>query len=196
MRIAVNIDKGDERYNEMMGYINKATDNNLVIVARGSKNKKDDRIKPISTRNGIHFYIANVVDDVLVFRSEYTAEDIEKAKENTIRRTRFGGLMSIMFGSGVELRDFELDGPMNVITSEDRTNGSGILYCAEFMAKVKEKLGDGYILPSSIHELIFIPADFSDDIESLRQMVTEINAGVVEEQDFLADDAWRISSWM
>lgn len=196
MRITVNVDKGDERYNKMMGYVDQATDSNLVIVARGSKNRKDDRIKPISTRNGIYFYIANDVDGALVYPSVYTAEDIEKAKENTIRRTRFGGVMSIMFGSGVELRDFELDGPMNVITSEDKTNGAGILYCAEFMAKVKEKLGDGYILPSSIHELIFVPADFSDDIESLRQMVTEINAGVVEEQDFLADDAWRISSWM
>lgn len=196
MRITVNVGKGDERYSEMMGYVDQATDNNLVIVARGDKNKKDDRIKPISTRNGIYFYIANVVKGALVYPATYTAEDIEKAKENTIRRTRFGGMMSIMFGSGVELSDFELDGPMNVITSEDNANGAGILYCAEFMAKVKEKLGDGCILPSSIHELIFVPADFSDDIESLRHMVTEINAGVVEEQEFLADDAWRISDWM
>ena len=105
-------------------------------------------------------------------------------------------MMSIMFGYGVELSDFKLDGPMNVITSENNTNGAGILYCAEFMAKVKEKLGDGYILPSSIHELIFVPASFSDDLELLRKMVTEINAGVVDEQDFLADDAWRITDWM
>lgn len=88
MRITVNVDKGDERYSEMMGYVDQATDNNLVIVARGNKNRKDDRIKPISTRNGIYFYIANVVDGALVFRGEYTTEDIEKAKENTIRRTR------------------------------------------------------------------------------------------------------------
>lgn len=196
MRITVNVDKGDERYSEMMGILGQATDNNLVIVARGDKNRKDDRIKPISTRNGIYFYIANVVNNAVVFPGKYTAEDIEKAKENTIRRTRFGGMMSIMFGSGVELSDFELDGPMNVITSEDKMNGAGILYCAEFMAKVKEKLGDGYILPSSIHELIFVPADLTDDIESLRQMVTEINAGVVEEKDYLADNAWRISEWM
>ena len=139
MRITVNVDKGDERYSEMMGYVDQATDNNLVIVARGYKNRKDDCIKPISTRNGIYFYIANIVDGAIVFRSEYTAEDIEKAKENTIRRTRFGGMMSIMFGYGVELSDFKLDGPMNVITSENNTNGAGILYCAEFMAKVKEK---------------------------------------------------------
>ena len=196
MRITVNVDNGDERYSEMRGIVGQATDNNLVIVARGDKNRKDDRIKPISTRNGIYFYIANVVNNAVVFPGKYTAEDIEKAKENTIRRTRFGGMMSIMFGSGVELSDFELDGPMNVITSEDKMNGAGILYCAEFMAKVKEKLGDGYILPSSIHELIFVPADLTDDIESLRQMVTEINAGVVEEKDYLADNAWRISEWM
>lgn len=191
----VNVDKGNERYSEMMNYVSQMNEDNLIIVAKGEKNKKDG-IKPISTRNGIYFYIANVVDGALVFPGAYTAEDIEKAKENTIRRTRFGGMMSILFGSGVELRDFELDGPMNVITSEDKANAAGILYCAEFMAKVKEKLGDGYILPSSIHELIFVPADFSDDIESLRQMVTEINAGVVIEADFLANDVWRISSWM
>lgn len=197
MRITVNVDKGDDRYSEMMGYVDQATDNNLVIVARGDKNKKDDRIKPISTRNGIYFYIANVVDGALVFRGEYTAEDIEKARENTVRRARFGGMMSILFGSGVELRDFKLDGPMNVITTSGEANGAGILLCTDYLRQIFNKIGDYYILPSSIHEVIVVPKEsWPGEATELSKMVREINAGYVDDEDVLADECFEYSDWI
>ena len=48
---------------------------------------------------------------------------------------------------------------------------------------------DFYILPSSVHEMILIPL-FTDDMESLSQMVKEVNATQLKPEDVLSDHAY------
>jgi hypothetical protein len=59
---------------------------------------------------------------------------------------------------------------------------------------MERKIGLYYILPSSIHELIFVPTyvGTKDDIE---MMVREINATEVSEDDYLANDVFEIGEW-
>ena len=51
---------------------------------------------------------------------------------------------------------------------------------------------NGYVvLPSSIHEVIIVPKDNETNVEELNEMVRQINAGVVAEEDKLSDDIYE-----
>lgn len=78
-------------------------------------------------------------------------------------------------------------------------NGRGGVYGAGAMAvpclmeQVREKIGNFYILPSSVHEIICIPESLGmDDIDELRYMVKTVNSTEVEPQDRLSDDVYYV----
>ena len=60
-------------------------------------------------------------------------------------------------------------------------------YFLELAGMIK---GDLYIMPSSIHEVIAIPAVGSDPDE-LRRIVTEVNMDVVPEDEVLGESVYR-----
>ena len=53
--------------------------------------------------------------------------------------------------------------------------------------------GDFYILPSSTHEVLFVPASVGMDVEYLRQMVHDVNEAEVSEQEFLSNNVYYYS---
>ena len=53
-----------------------------------------------------------------------------------------------------------------------------------------QQKGDFYILPSSIHEAIFIPASENVDAEELKTMVREVNETQVPKEDFLSNEVY------
>ncbi len=64
------------------------------------------------------------------------------------------------------------------------------------MDRFRERLGeDFWILPSSIHEVILIPASRTAERDKMRQMVQEINATQVPPQEVLADDVYLYSEF-
>ena len=58
----------------------------------------------------------------------------------------------------------------------------------EKLAQLKET--DLYILPSSVHEVILLPALDCWDVDELRQMVKSVNAGSVDKMDWLSDEVY------
>ena len=192
----MNLTEKDPMYNELVNEVNNATDDVLVIVARSYKNRKDSRIKPIAVKNGIYFYVAYDLDGKIAFLGNVTPEQIYKAKANMMRRVRLGSMMSLLFSEGETLENFKFSGdPMNVATLDCKMYGGGLLYCEEFLKAMEQKIGTYYILPSSIHELIFVPADMwtKDDLET---MVREVNASEVSEDDYLADNVFEMDEWI
>lgn len=190
----MNLTENDPMYNELVNEVSNATDDALVIVARSYKNRKDSRVKPIAVKNGIYFYVAYDLDGKTAFLGNVTPEQIYKAKANMIRRVRLGS-MSLLFSEGETLENFKFSGnPMNVATLDCRMYGGGLLICEEFLKAMEQKIGRYYILPSSIHELIFVPADMvtKDDLET---MVREVNASEVSEDDYLADNVFEMDEW-
>lgn len=78
--------------------------------------------------------------------------------------------------------------PMYVISNEFRTNGAACLLNTEALMDFSEEIEDDfYVLPSSIHELIFIPKKFCENVETLREMVVNVNGTEVEEKEVLSD---------
>lgn len=191
----MNLEEGTEMYNEVMNDLDRATDNDLVIVARSFKNRKDDLIKPIEIKNGIYFYLAYDLNGKAAYISNFSQEEIYKAKTNMIRRARLGSMMSLFSSGGSTIDEYESKEPINVATLDKRMYGAGLLICEEFLRVMKNKIGDYYILPSSIHEIIFTPTDILS-LEDATQMVIEVNSECVSDDEFLADRAFTMNEWV
>lgn len=81
--------------------------------------------------------------------------------------------------------------PMYVATNVFKMNGACILLYDGVLKKFAEKIGgDFYILPSSVHEVIFVPANGDIDARYLIQLVREVNATQVAPDEVLSDNVY------
>ena len=77
---------------------------------------------------------------------------------------------------------------MYVVSNSSRTLGASAILYEGILKKIEEQAGEKfYILPSSIHELIIIPADYGIDREHLELMVKEINETEVDREERLSN---------
>jgi len=87
------------------------------------------------------------------------------------------------------------ESPMWVATVEGGVNGASVVQIPEFMDQAAEKLGgDFFVLPSSIHECLFIRDDGEFERGQLEAMVQGVNATEVSEADFLSDSVYHYDS--
>ena len=85
---------------------------------------------------------------------------------------------------------------MYVLTDKDRNcMGSSALFLKDKIKKFSDKCDcDVIILPSSIHELILLNANLPDvDVSHLKDIVKEVNATQVSEEEFLSDNVYYYS---
>ena len=76
---------------------------------------------------------------------------------------------------------------MYVLTTERREQGASVIMDEEIRKKVGHFLKeDYYVLPSSIHEVMILPADFGN-VRDLNAIVHEINENSVDIRDRLSD---------
>lgn len=81
---------------------------------------------------------------------------------------------------------------MFVLSNEQKLNGAAALLDDNMMDQIAEKVGgDFYILPSSIHEVLIVPADAGMDLKELEAMVQEVNETQVAPQDRLSDHVYQ-----
>lgn len=84
--------------------------------------------------------------------------------------------------------------PMYVATNIQKWLGAGVMLYDNLLRTFAEHIGgDFYILPSSTHEVLFVPAYVGFDVEDLKQMVQEVNATEVSEQEFLSNNIYYYS---
>lgn len=77
-----------------------------------------------------------------------------------------------------------------IISNANGINGSSSILYPEELKKLADKVGDDlFILPSSIHETIAIPAEGADPVE-LSEMVTEINKSSVSVEERLSNQVY------
>lgn len=81
--------------------------------------------------------------------------------------------------------------PMFVLTNQQKLQGAVCMLYPDVIKAFAEKIDcDLYILPSSIHEVILVPALKKNSKEKLLEIVTEINATQVESSEVLADSVY------
>ena len=82
---------------------------------------------------------------------------------------------------------------MWIITNENRYNGAVSMLYEENLHELAEKLGDDlFILPSSIHEVIAVPAGMAEGNPAyLAEMVHDVNMGEVELEERLSNSVYH-----
>lgn len=147
----------------------------------------------------------NLVDNDLAKKEGLTENDLYNAANKNTKEL-FPVLVKNMneFISEIMFGDSELSGEMEeefkevmmetqdersmyVITNESKLFGAASMLYEETLYELAEKIGsDLYILPSSIHEVIAVSADFGSPDE-LAEMVYEINMDQVDINDRLSN---------
>lgn len=81
--------------------------------------------------------------------------------------------------------------PMYVLSNIQRMNGASCILYEDILGEFAKEIEDSfYILPSSVHELILVPAGCARRAEELREMVEEINVTQVGEEEVLSDSVY------
>ena len=88
----------------------------------------------------------------------------------------------------------EMSFPMLVLTNRYRLNGATCILYADILKNIaNERDCDFYILPSSIHEVILVPAYDFVSCNELMETVKSVNKTVVSENEVLSDHVYYFS---
>ena len=86
------------------------------------------------------------------------------------------------------------DFPMYVLSNITKMNGSGCILYEDLLSDIAKKIDcDFYILPSSVHEVLLIPAESASSHEELSSMVREINNTQLSREEVLSDRVYFYS---
>lgn len=81
--------------------------------------------------------------------------------------------------------------PMYVCTNTAKMNGAGVIFYNGLLKEFADRVGsDVYIIPSSIHETLLIPASMGMDADEIRDMVQCVNATEVASEEILSDSVY------
>ncbi len=112
------------------------------------------------------------------------------SKSETKTWTMFEMLTELMGGCPEFLED---DGRMWVLSNKSRIRGASVMLDTEALESVANKVeSDLLVLPSSIHEVIVVPASMGDARE-FGEMVREVNRTEVEAVDRLSDTVYHFN---
>lgn len=85
--------------------------------------------------------------------------------------------------------------PIYVISNETTLNGASAIFYPNVLETVSQKMGGDFLIaPSSIHEVIVLPANYDTDLRELEETVKFINHTQVQESDQLGDHLYKYDS--
>ncbi|MBP3579496.1 MAG: hypothetical protein J6K15_15440 [Lachnospiraceae bacterium] len=93
---------------------------------------------------------------------------------------------------GVEVQEAKNCHPfLFVMTNSKGSFGAASLVFAEELERFSKRIGNSfYVLPSSVHEVILVPANEEFSVEYFQSMVKEINATQVDATEVLSDNIY------
>ncbi len=78
-----------------------------------------------------------------------------------------------------------------VLTNEYRHFGAAAILYDGQLSRIGRMLGENfYVLPSSVHEMLIVPASEAPARDAMKEIVHEINETVVERKDVLSDSVY------
>lgn len=104
----------------------------------------------------------------------------------------FGEKSGVNSYTDICIEEDSASSPLYVLTNQSRQYGAYYMTDVHVLGDIARALGtDLYILPSSVHECMVVPANMWDDEKGLSCMVREINRSQVSPDEFLADTVYR-----
>lgn len=124
---------------------------------------------------------------------EKTADDLlEAARNNTFSSHTVMGMMEALMGyipEDADLPDMPED-IMFVATNKEKLYGAAVLINNELLSSFAKKHGSFFVIPSSVHELIFVPDKNDDVADGIDDMINEVNATQVAPEEVLSNHAY------
>lgn len=119
-------------------------------------------------------------------------EVIDVAIQNSKSDVSVVNMMQMMKEMGVDMGSIPDDSKMIIITNKDRMFGAiSVLFALD---EIKETFPEGFaILPSSVHEVIAVPAS-AGDVGTYNDMVAEVNDTQVLPQERLGVHAYYMAA--
>ncbi|MBQ7463446.1 MAG: hypothetical protein IJS86_01155 [Lachnospiraceae bacterium] len=131
-----------------------------------------------------------------------TEEELWKLAADNAPRLSKPEIMSLcdlvkdMMGQMPDMMDegIPADAGMYVLTNTSRINGVACMLYDDVVSGFAGGLGkDLYIIPSSIHEVIMMPADGYTDVDRMIDIIKEVNSTQVGEEEILSYRLYRYS---
>ena len=138
-------------------------------------------------------YASVTINNEHLERMGITQEELDEAAMENLRREGLAVMsMASVIGeiTGQDLPE-DTDIPMMVVTNKENMYGAASMLVTDLFKKVCDKMGsDVYVLPSSVHEAIIVPASFEGGAEMIHRMVQEVNATELSAEGFLSDNVY------
>lgn len=125
-----------------------------------------------------------------ISREELHQQALQNMKKDGYRMEDIQNVISKIFFEETDDEGPILEpGKMYVLSNSRKVHGAAGLLYEEFL---KEKFGNntGFIIPSSIHETLFIPAVENMKFDALNEMIQQINADMLKASERLANHCY------
>lgn len=156
------------------------------------------------SENDQGFADAVITDDLADMWGADTQELHDRAMENIAERPPiFQNIEEVVFGhlmgrteqpeiEDIEPQDYSM--PFFVLTNQQKSKGAVMAINPKTMDRITAKLGDVYVIPSSVDETLIVPKSAVDDVQQLVDMVTQVNANEVKPEDQLSNNIYEYDS--
>ena len=113
--------------------------------------------------------------------------DVKNSQEK-VMPPKFMSMTDILF----EAHDQQ---PLYVLTNTEFYYGASVIFYPGMMEKIAERLGgDYFVIPSSIHETLLLPANTEVEIDGLSSIIQTVNRDCLAPEDKLSDHAYRYNT--
>lgn len=142
--------------------------------------------------NNSHAKMWNLTEEELFETASVNTKKILKSElctmTETLRRIMENDNKDEDFGLNLLEND---DCGMYILSNSSNHYGASSILDRDVLKNFADEIdSDFYILPSSVHELILLPTTNVDSVESLNEMIVEVNETQVPKQDILSDHAY------
>ena len=141
----------------------------------------------VGTRHGTVL----VTNSMLESNHISVAEIHAAAEANTERRMAIVPLEDRLRGMiDVDAMPVGFESPF-LVTYDREAMGdeASVLGAPKVLASLKEPY---YVIPSSTHELLFLPKSFETNVENLKHLVSEVNAEVLDPKEVLSNNVYEL----
>lgn len=131
---------------------------------------------------------ANVSDDMLnVWNVDVDQVYTDAIRASIINRPAEVKSMTEVLG----LEPDEADQYLQVATNDLRHYGAGVILYPEVMKKFYDKFGSFSVIPSSVHEVLFVSDKLGMSDNELAEMCQDVNYNVVKNDEILSSNIYR-----
>ena len=170
---------------------------NTVIPCLADEMERENAVKSRWLDLDLYFRLdlgdgrSAVVTTEMLDSFRVTAQEIIESAVKNIRRmclVRTMGDTLGLFG----MNDCEAEGEMMVMTTDSFMFGAGAMLLTDKLDEIAAmyRKNSLFIIPSSVHEVLVIPADL-EKAEEVNRIIHTVNETVLGEGEFLADHLYR-----